>query len=1590
MKDSPKSVYGKSSARHRRRRKRQRLVERLEPRWVLDGSIAGTVFGDLNNNGQFDSGESGVADQVVTLDLHNDGSTDRSTKTGSDGTYTFGSVPAGTHSIRQQLGVGVWQTGILEPTSGNIFLDISDRRDHAFDPTSGILYVTRADNSGTIERYDVVRGERLSPFHVGARAGAVAVTTNGKYLLVGEAMRGLTSIIVRKVEAASGEVVATMHFPQASLESGVFDIAVVSPDKALVTTSFAGSGWVPLHQIDLTSDTLSRRTFEPAGAFDALRQNTRMTVSGDGQTTFFAEANISSGPIHLYDSASDSFIASRQIWEFVDNKATAINHDGSMIAISHGGRIRIYDRDLNQVDDTIVEHAFGLAFSADSKFIYALSGNSLQIEIYRLSDGANVGEIAPGESFAGAFGRYEMSITPNGTHLIMHSRAGVRVYPIFKTTSRVVVVGQDEEVQGIDFGQFANAIGPRAVDDDASVGQNGPRILIDVLANDFVTPGTTVAVTALTDPAAGGTAVLENGEVFYTPAEGFVGVDTFVYTLSGSKNVTDTALVTVQVGGDSLVGRAVDEEGNGIPGAGVFLDLNNNGARGENEPLHRTDAHGWYSFDGLADNEYVVRQLPEPGYDPTQTATSAALYDYIEMRDRVSFAYDPSREALWILEANSLLWHYDLATKQMLGNWDLGEKLSRIDIFPDGEFALITGPEVVDGKASVLKVDLNTKAVEKLEYAVGGGETTSFDISIFSNDLALFSGRFSGSGWVPIRQLDLSNDTITTRSTDPTIVRQDTHIFRSADRQHGIFAEANASNGPISRYQATANSFPIGKGLQEFAGRLKASVTADFFAGNTTTATSIVDMKTLDTVEILDSQGGGVAFDPLRNVFYAADMNFDELRAYDTSTWRRLYAVPLGEDISNQFAEMDVSADGRFLFTTTPTGIRVFRLEHMWAKHVHVVDGGRSIVPDFRNNRNGDNRRPFAVDPPLYSVVEDSKLSVSVPGLLDGAYDPDGDQFTAKLNDAATNGTAAVNADGSFTYTPNADFFGQDRFSFVADDGATASSPIFVTIDVVRQNDPPVASDDDFSVDEDATLTIGGKGVLGNDSDPDGDSIEATLVQTTDHGALTLRTDGTFTYSPDKNFFGSDSFRYKVSDGQLNSDAATVSITVRPINDAPVAAHDQYSIDEDVRLVVDAAGGVRKNDVDVEGDVVQLTVKTLPENGALSIALDGSFQYTPDEHFHGVDSFVYELSDETLSSSPATVDITVKSVNDVPIAVDEQLELDEDKVVAFDPLANDIDHDGDTLRFQVVTPPERGSHIIENGRIRYTPEANYFGADKLIYEVDDGIEKVLATASLQVKSVNDAPVIGALADQEFVFDTPATLLGPRITDVDAAGGDVLLRLSVDTGAIFVSPEVSGGVSSGNIEGSGSGQVELRGTVDQINETVVDGRGLTYRGQAILRFQLNVFVDDLGNRGSGGSATASQSFDVQMDNPFPWTNPRDRLDVDGNGSVVILDTVAIVTELRSGGSRELPRPTEVPRHFFDVTRDNRLSLLDLANHVSALHRKFGGGEPENRIPASPPETMVDFGRWLDDEENDEPGDLNVLQRWELERTLRKIV
>ncbi len=287
-----------------------------------------------------------------------------------------------------------------------------------------------------------------------------------------------------------------------------------------------------------------------------------------------------------------------------------------------------------------------------------------------------------------------------------------------------------------------------------------------------------------------------------------------------------------------------------------------------------------------------------------------------------------------------------------------------------------------------------------------------------------------------------------------------------------------------------------------------------------------------------------------------------------------------------------------------------------------------------------------------YSTAKGTPLSVNAAsGLLANDTDPDGNALTAVLASNPAHGIVVLTANGSFTYAPALGYTGPDSFTYRANDGSLNSNTATVAITVTTVNNPPTAANDSYTTPESAPLNVPAKGVLANDTDPDGDSLTAVLVANPAHGTLVLALNGSFTYTPAASYTGPDAFSYRANDGSLNSNTATVAITVTPINHAPVAVDDAYSTTEDIPLIVDANKGVLANDTDRDRDPLTAAVVTNPAHGTLVMNASGAFSYTPVQSYSGPDAFTYHTGDGSLTSNTATVTITIARAPRVDLAL---------------------------------------------------------------------------------------------------------------------------------------------------------------------------------------------------------------------------------------------------------------------------------------------------------------------------------------------------
>lgn len=407
-------------------------------------------------------------------------------------------------------------------------------------------------------------------------------------------------------------------------------------------------------------------------------------------------------------------------------------------------------------------------------------------------------------------------------------------------------------------------------------------------------------------------------------------------------------------------------------------------------------------------------------------------------------------------------------------------------------------------------------------------------------------------------------------------------------------------------------------------------------------------------------------------------------------------------------------------------------------------------------------------------------------------------------NPALFSSQPKIAADGTLTFTPAANASGIALVTVRLHDnggiglsGTDISAPQTFWISVTAVNDPPSATDDVYSTTEGTDLVVAGSGLLSNDSDVEGAALIANVVTNPTHGSLTLNGDGTFRYTPDAGYFGTDQFSYVANDSSLDSNVATVTITVTHTNQVPVAHSDSYSVAEDT-VLSSMFPGVFANDTDLDGDPLTAALVSGPAHGTVVFNSDGSFVYTPVLNFNGLDSFTYRANDGTVDSNIADVTILVTAVNDAPVAANDSFSVAEDNPLAVNlrgVLINDRDDDSDAIEAILVTGTAHGNLVLNaDGSFLYTPAPNFNGTDSFVYKANDGIaDSNLATVTIVVTAVNDAPVA---ADNAYAATEDNTLSvalpGLLANDVDV-DGNVLsaIRLSGPThGSLTLNPNGS--------------------------------------------------------------------------------------------------------------------------------------------------------------------------------------------------------
>ena len=452
------------------------------------------------------------------------------------------------------------------------------------------------------------------------------------------------------------------------------------------------------------------------------------------------------------------------------------------------------------------------------------------------------------------------------------------------------------------------------------------------------------------------------------------------------------------------------------------------------------------------------------------------------------------------------------------------------------------------------------------------------------------------------------------------------------------------------------------------------------------------------------------------------------------------------------------------------------------------------------------NSAPTAVDD-FVEITEDSALSGF--NVLTNDFDEDGDVITV-VGSSTTQGQVSIDGGGSVIYTPEENYFGDVIVTYTISDGENTDQGQ-LTIRMTPTQDIPVVNGEEITINEDESVI--NLAVLDNDIDNDSQTLTVVSAEA-GNGIVSINSNGTLSYSPAVNYFGADTIEYSVTDG-VDQVPGTVTITIVSVNDEPVANNDSdVSVDEDSEI---SAINVLANDTDVETAVSALTVASATaDNGVVVInETDQTLTYTPNANFNGSDTVVYTISDGEASSSPAQFNVTVNSINDAPVAVDDNANGRRGQAISnIAVLDNDEDVDNDTLSISLLaedTPTaSNGTVSIDGDTLTYVPNDGFFGTDTINYTITDGQLTDTATLTISIEENQ--------FEYRITWDNPISRVnGEDLQDWEISEYVVEYRLSGETdfivsGMISYDDFVSNGFYSMVVYEAGDYEIQVK-TVD---------------------------------------------------------------------------------------------------------------------------------------------------------------------------------
>ncbi|HCE2384378.1 TPA: tandem-95 repeat protein [Vibrio parahaemolyticus] len=888
--------------------------------------------------------------------------------------------------------------------------------------------------------------------------------------------------------------------------------------------------------------------------------------------------------------------------------------------------------------------------------------------------------------------------------------------------------------------------------DDIATTQEDTAVTIDVLPNDTDVDGDKLSIQSASVPETQGTVEIVDGKLVFTPAENFHGDAEITYIVTDGQ-LTDEAKVAVTV---NPVNDAPTIKVDAVES--ITEDAVSTDTVVATLTVRDTDTPEDQLTISLENNSNGYFVLVGDEVKLTQAGVDAVNNDELNLKDltisaSVSDGVNPTAndsDSLIVNRVNDVPTVENAIADQELSEDFATYTIDLNDAFKDSDSALNFS---VSGNSNVLVSIENGIATISPTADWNGSETLTFTATDPSGESVSQPVNFTVAPVADIvaDKATVVEDTSTvikvlgndTFEGDGKVVSLDTNNG-PANGTVSVNPDGSVTYTPNDNYQGTDSfTYIVTSGGVSESTTVSVDVTPVNDAPVAKDDTAITDEDTPVTIDVLPNDN---------------DIDGDKLSIQSAS-------VPEAQ------GKVEI-VDGKLVFTPAENFNGDAEITYT------VTDGALTDQAKVTVTVNPVDDAPTIKVDAVESITEDAVSTDTVVATLEVAdTDTPEDQLTVSLENNS-NGYFVLVGDEVKLTQAGVDAVNNDELnlkdltiSASVSDGVNPTASDSDSLVVNRVNDAPTVenaiADQVLSEDFDAyTIDL-------NEVFKDSDSSLEFSVSGNNSIQISI-VSGVATITPTADWNGKETITFTATDPSGESISQRVDFKVAPVADIVA---DKATVVEDTPTIIKVLG----NDTfEGDGKVVSLDANNGPANGSVSVNPDGSVTYTPNDNYHGIDSFTYIVTSGGVSES-TTVYVDVTPENDAPVAKDDTAITDEDTPVTIDVLPNDTDVDGDKLSIESASvPKEQGTVEVVNGKLVFTPAENFNGDAEITYTVTDGALTDQATVKVTVNAVNDTPVVESnIADQTSAEDfTPYTIdLNTAFSDVDNVDGELTFSVS---------------------------------------------------------------------------------------------------------------------------------------------------------------------------------------------------------------------